>query len=746
MGKTSPNTFLYLNRENRWPDFQLHGLEIASEGTMQLSSVPLLAAQLPDSVKNALKPDGPAGIAVDASGNLYYTQPDSNKLNMILACNETTVPFPDSNGGASGAPGELNSPRGLLIPPNRSVLFVADSGNHRLQIFDLTSKQLLEVWGGPAGGSAPAPSSQPGRFHTPWTMAADRAGNIYVVDYGNQRVQKFNFLGDVIASFAGNVSASGSVKRPVDVTVGTVGETVWIFVADGESGHILVFDDSGNSMRDSSGNPIAIGDTRLTQPLGMAVHGNALYVGDNLARRVFRFQIGATNTLVGEAVGLDGPVAALFLDRKKNLWVHPGDSLTPLALAARSGHLTLGEMWNSCPISVGRSVEWHRLLALLKPLTTNAHLDLFAYVSDTPTDIPIVNINSTTPFSDSRWNALLNLANIDLTDIYLSSSLKQYLWIGAQFTGDGVSTPELDQLRVEYDWPTYDPYLPAIYQNHGKCDDFLPRLLSLFQSFFSAIEAEIGAFPALFDSFAVRADFLPWLAGCLGLDLDQNWSLEKQREIIAKIFEYYGKRGTAEGLREALLLFAGVNAKIDEPILNASWWSLPETQVACCEECAAATAASGDKWTHRNNSVLGWTTMLAPAQPQGAVVGTSADLGRSHLISEEDFGAPLFTDVAYQFRVQVYESQAGSQEALAKVRAILDNEKPAHTRYELCVVEPAFRVGFQSQLGVDTVVAGPPRSLKLGSEQQLGIDTAIGGQPASRVGEGLRLGVSTQLA
>jgi len=77
-------------------------------------------------------------------------------------------------------------------------------------------------------------------------MAADEAGNIYVVDYGNQRVQKFNFLGDVIASFAQNVAASGKLHQPVDIAIRTVRGKAEVFIADGSPAQILVFDDTGN--------------------------------------------------------------------------------------------------------------------------------------------------------------------------------------------------------------------------------------------------------------------------------------------------------------------------------------------------------------------------------------------------------------------------------------------------------------------------------------------------------------------
>ena len=741
MATASLKNFLFLNHEGNWPDFKRIGLEIDSDGILQLSNVPRISAPLSDEVRTAPTPDGPAGLAIDG-GTLYFSQPGSNTLSAIDGCDASQGALPCVRGGMPGAPGLLNVPRGLLIPPNRRVLFVADSGNHRIQIFDLDTRQLLAIW----GSSAPMPSAQPGSFNTPWAMAADHAGNVYIVDYGNHRVQKFNSLGDVLASFEQNIAASGELQQPVDIAVATEHGKIRIFVVDASPAKVLVFDDAGNPAKDSSGSPITISDPRLTQPMGLALAPDALYVGDNAARRIFRFQLGERPVFVGEAIGYDAPIACLLLDQNRNLRAHAGGALAPIDLSLDTGYGVLGALWSEHPISVGRVVQWHRLQALLKPLAPNTHIDLFAYASDKPTDAPAVDPSAVNPFSDARWNTLSSLANIDLTDIYLRGAPKQYLWVGALFTGDGSSTPRLSQLRLEYDWPTYDAYLPAIYRSPDKCGDFLPRLLALVQSFYAGIEYEIGALAALFDPEAAPPSFLPWLAGCLGLDLEQSWSVAKQRKILAGIFEYYGKRGTAEGLREALRLFAGIDAQIDEPILHASWWALPGAAEACCDECAAQAPDDGSQWTNPGSSILGWTTMLPPAQPQGAIVGTTAVLDQSHLISEEDFGAPLFTDVAYQFRVRVFRSQASSPDALARIRAIVDREKPAHTTYELCVIEPAFRIGFQSSVGVDSVVGGPPRELALGSDQSLGVNTALGGMPPNRIGEGTRLGVSTRLA
>jgi phage tail-like protein len=690
-----------------------------------------LEGDLPGEGANLAAPDGPAGIAVDLDGTIYFSDSIGHRLLKIDECDQTMAPLP-CIGGKDGRPTQLNTPRGLLIPKHRRSLFVADSANHRIQIFDLASLQLVDIWGQVDLAGKPQPGTEPGRFNTPWTLAGDSEGNVYMVDYGNHRVQKFNALGEVVPDFWDNVKKKG-LRNPGDIAAGAVGENTHLYIVARDTNtawKVFVFDTEGNPVSDKEGRSITFGPEHF-KPMGIAVTEDAIYVGDNDLRRVLKFKKGDDYSLVGEAIGYQGPVAALALDDKGHLLVHTGTSLAPVRLALTRGYRTKGILWSTAIKSANPKVIWHRLQAEVNRLGPNAHLQFFLHTSDNDADPPTVNPGSNTPFADPKWRPM----PLDAMDLFIGGDPACCLWIGAQFSGDGASTPVVTQMRAEFDHETYLSHLPAIYSNNVPSRDFLIRFLSLFESFFGEVESEITDLAALFDPAAVPTEFLPWLAGWLALNLNEEWDEKTKRRAIAQAFAAYARRGTAEGLRESLRLYGGVHATIiEEPILNAAWWSLPAPK----ETPGITHGSTGESWQATENSVLGFTTMLASAQVQGAVVGTSAILDQSHLITNEEFGAPLFEDLAHQFSVEVYSGELKCAETLTKVRTVIEREKPAHTTYHLCIIEPRMRVGFQARVGIDAVVAGPLPAIKLG--ETLGDSITLGGDPAGRIGERSQVG------
>jgi phage tail-like protein len=745
MNEDTRKNFLHLNRDGEWAGFRWHGLELRRDGSLQLASLPLLEGETPEDVAALGEPDGPAGIAVDVDGTVYFSDPSGHRVMKIDGCDGLA-----SAVACLGREGrdhtQFKKPRGLLIPKHRRALMVADSGNHRVQIFDLTSWQLVDIWSSSI-------------FDTPLALDDDGEGNVYVVDSGS--VRKFNRAGDVIDSFWNRMLATGAPAKPVGVAVHGQGDDALIYVIDEASRSIRVFRADGSAVVDSQGDPISFGSERLQKPMGVAVTEDSVYVGDNARRAVFRFRRGEGYEFVGEAVGYRGPVAALAVDNEGNLLVHGGASLIPVKLLIGRGYSERGALWNEEPIQA-KSFEtnWLRLRARLESMADGAQLRLFAHTTNDPSQTPDVDPDSNDPFADARWRPRAGAPDpfAGVSDIFIGGEPARYLWVGALFSSEGLATPVLSQLRVEYDHEAYLGNLPAIYRNRS-CGDFLIRFLALFETFFNDVEGKIEKLSALFDAEAVPADFLPWLAGWFALDLDDEWDEEKRRRVIASAFEMYGRRGTAAGLREALRVFAGLTAIIEEPLAQSSWWGLPfadspcgceskEKGCACEAGCGCAQCGSedaGKSWKATEYSILGVTTMLAPAHAQGAVVGSTATLDHSHLITGEQFGAPLFEEVAHRFIVRVYRGQLRCAETETLARAVIEREKPAHTVHHLCVIEPRMRVGFQARIGIDAVVAGPIRPPSLDGLARLGKETALGGHAAGRIGERSRVGISARV-
>jgi hypothetical protein len=117
--------------------------------------------------------------------------------------------------------------------------------------------------------------------------------------------------------------------------------------------------------------------------------------------------------------------------------------------------------------------------------------------------------------------------------------------------------------------------------------------------------------------------------------------------------------------------------------------------------------------------------MLATAHADGAIVGSTSTLGGSHLISDEEHGAPLFDAVAHRFCVSAYAVDVKDEATTARLRSILDREKPAHTVYELSLIDAQMRVGVQSQIGIDTIVGDVTGRFEPGADGALGYDSIL---------------------
>lgn len=370
------------------------------------------------------------------------------------------------------------------------------------------------------------------------------------------------------------------------------------------------------------------------------------------------------------------------------------------------------------PFDIGdQETVWHRLQIKAEPLPAGAHLRLYTRTSANPAApaMPPAELHSG-PADGLAPRDAWSTAQRDARDLLLLNAPARYLWVCGVFSSDGRNSPQVAQMRVEYERPSWLRYLPAIYTPEdsdamGNRDPTLVyrshiyRSLALFQSMLDEQEDHLEELPRLFDPLAAPAEWLDWLAGWLAFDLNETWSEKERRKALKQAFPLQGLRGTVEGLRAMILLYTGAKARIIEPARSAHLWSLGET------------------------STLGFTTMLVAAQAKGVVLATTADLNSSHLLAAEDYGAPLFSDIAHHFCVQVYAADISGEAALQRLERVVEREKPAHTTCCVQVIDAEMRVGAQARLDVDAIVAPPAPEAVFDPGMKLGVESVLPDDP-----------------
>jgi phage tail-like protein len=103
-------------------------------------------------------------------------------------------------------------------------------------------------------------------------------------------------------------------------------------------------------------------------------------------------------------------------------------------------------------------------------------------------------------------------------------------------------------------------HLPAVYQE----DWFAQRLLSAFDPVLAPVFSVLDNFHAYLDPALAPEDFLAWLAGWVGLTLDETWPVERCRALVFQAAALYGRRGTVSGLRDHLEILSGGSVELTD--------------------------------------------------------------------------------------------------------------------------------------------------------------------------------------
>lgn len=178
-------------------------------------------------------------------------------------------------GSLGGGSGLFDGPRGLAVG-NAGNVYVADSRNHRAQMFTSSGVWILE-WGSQGQGN--------GEFDRPRGLAVDAAGAVYVADRTNSRIQKFGPGGSHLMTFGTFGTGNGQFNFPRDVAVDGSGN---IYVADSGNHRIQKFNAAGTFL--TKWGSFGLGDGQFNLPRGITVAGSGdVYVSDRDNHRIQKF-------------------------------------------------------------------------------------------------------------------------------------------------------------------------------------------------------------------------------------------------------------------------------------------------------------------------------------------------------------------------------------------------------------------------------------------------------------------------
>lgn len=221
-----------------------------------------------------------------------------------------------SIGTRGSKPGMLRNPRGIAIDPAGNF-WVVDTGNNRLQKFS-PEGNLLHVIGRPGSGE--------GEFRSPSSVAVSSKGNLYVADTGNERVQVFSAKGMFLGTFGKSGNSEGQFDEPVDIAIDGKEH---IYVADCGNNRIAKYDSNGSLLWEKGGSGRLEGEFRAPSNIVVSPD-NEVYVLDSGNARILVFD--ATGKFV-RMFGSEGD--------------GPGELQSPQGLAMENGvRLYVGDRGN----------------------------------------------------------------------------------------------------------------------------------------------------------------------------------------------------------------------------------------------------------------------------------------------------------------------------------------------------------------------------------------------------------------
>ena len=228
-----------------------------------------LARRRYDLIRGGEPLPSPVGLAVGPGGSIYVAD---SMLAAVFAIDPRStvarrVPLREP----------LGQPTGLAFDPASQRLFVVDTADHRVKVFEKNGS-LAFSFGGRGDGD--------GEFNYPTHLWRDGEGRLLVTDSLNFRIQVFDGSGGFLGKFGRNGNGAGEFARPKGVAADRFGH---VYVVDALFHAVQVFDSAGQLLLRFGSQGREPGEFWLPSGVCFA-GGDTLYVADSYNQRIQIFR------------------------------------------------------------------------------------------------------------------------------------------------------------------------------------------------------------------------------------------------------------------------------------------------------------------------------------------------------------------------------------------------------------------------------------------------------------------------
>jgi sugar lactone lactonase YvrE len=262
----------------------------------------------------------PWGISFDGVGRIYVADAGNNLIRVIDVSTRAVTTLAGGNGTTQsgsadgvGTAATFSNPRGVAVD-GQGNLFVSDYGNKLIRVVAVATGSVTTIAGG-AGRRTSGSADGVGIFATfsqPYGVSVDGSGRLFVADTSNRRIRAIVVATGVVTTLAGNgtisnfngIGSAATFRTPYDVAADRIGN---VYVADDNlvraivvaTGVVTTLAGGGSAGGTASGNADGVGSAALFNVIyGVSVSysGSTVYVAENGGRRIRTIDV-ATRTV-----------------------------------------------------------------------------------------------------------------------------------------------------------------------------------------------------------------------------------------------------------------------------------------------------------------------------------------------------------------------------------------------------------------------------------------------------------------